>query len=175
MDQVERSESILDYSFDLHQSQDKVTHVQMAIGQTLDILASGDKNFTFLVANYTNPENVTGLAEPDVTYYMLNGTLNVNTTWGPQVRTAEPSDYYLVFLARDTPVESPSHVYANITKRWMEIQPRTVLAPDRKSLVDSNFALVGLGTMILGGTILVYVFYHRHRLRNRRKSRRETG
>jgi hypothetical protein len=175
MEQVQRSEIILDYSFDLHQSQDRMALVQMAIGQTLHILASGNKNFTFLVANYTNPENVTGLAEPDVTYYMMNGTLTVNTTWGPQVRTAEPGDYYLVFLARDAPVESPSHVYTNITKKWMEIQPRTVLAPDRKSLVDSDFAFAGLGTMILGGTILVYVFYDRHRLRNRRKSRRETG
>jgi hypothetical protein len=173
MEQVQRSETILDHLFDLHQSQDRVIHVQMAIGQTLDILASGDKNFTFLVAYYTNPENVTGLAEPDVTYYLLNGTLTVNWTWGgPQVRTAESGDYSVVFLARDTPVESPSHVYANITKKWMEIQPRTVPAPDRKSLVSSDFVFVGLGTMILGGTIIVYVFYHRHRLRNRRKSGR---
>jgi hypothetical protein len=161
LEEVQRSETILDYSFDLHKSQDKMVQVQMSIGQTLDMLASGSQNFTFLVANYTNPENVTALDEPDVTYYLVNGTLTVNATWSPQVRTAEPGKYYITFLARDFPPESPVHVYANITKEWKELQTKTVAAPDLKALIDSNYAFVGLGVAILGGVILAYTFYNK--------------
>jgi hypothetical protein len=168
LEQVQRFETIMNYSFDLRKSQDKMVQVQMSIGQTLDILASGSDNFTFLVANYTNPENVTALDEPDVTYYALNGTLTVNTTWSPQLRTAEPGNYCLTFLARDFPAESPVHVYANITKKWKDIYTKTVVAPDLKALIDSNYAFAGLGVVILGGAVLVHTFYYRHRPRSRR-------
>jgi hypothetical protein len=168
LEQVQRFETIMNYSFDLHKSQDKMVQVQMSIGQTLDILASGSDNFTFLVANYTNPENVTALDEPDVTYYAMNGTLTVNTTWSPQLRTAEPGNYCLTFLARDFPAESPVHVYANITKKWKDIYTKAVVAPDLKALIDPNYAFVGLGVVILGGTVLAYTFYHRRRPRSRR-------
>jgi hypothetical protein len=168
LEQVQRSEIIMNYSFNLHTSQDKMVQVQMVIGQSLDILASGSENFTFLVANYTNPENVTALDEPDVVYYVLNGTLTVNTTWSPQTRTAEPGNYCLTFLARDFPVESPVHVYANITKKWKDVYTKTVAAPDLRALIDSNYAFVGLGVVILGGAVLVHTFYYRHQPRSRR-------
>ena len=145
-----------------------MVQVQMIIGQTLDIFASGSENFTFLVANYTNPENVTALDEPDVTYYLLNGTLAVNTTWSPQVRIAEPGNYCLTFLARDFPAESPVYVYANITKKWKDIYTKTVVAPDLRALIDSNYAFVGLGVVILGGVVLVHSLYCGHRPRSRR-------
>jgi hypothetical protein len=169
LEQVQRSETIMNYSFDLHKSQDKMVQVQMIIGQTLDILASGSENFTFLIANYTNPENVTALDEPDVTYYMLNGTLTVNTTWGPQTRIAEPGSYYLTFLARDFPAESPVHVSANITKKWTDIETKTIVAPDLRALMDSNYVFVGLGVAILGGVILAYTFYNKRRPRSQRR------
>jgi hypothetical protein len=46
LEQVPRSGTIMNYSFDLHKSQDKMVPVQMVIGQTLDILASASENFT---------------------------------------------------------------------------------------------------------------------------------
>jgi len=168
LEQVQRSETIMNYSFTLHTSQDKMVQVQMIIGQTLDIFASGSENFTFLVANYTNPENITALDEPDVTYYVVNGTLTVNTTWSPQSRTAELGNYCLTFLARDFPAESPVHVYANITKKWKDIYTKTVVAPDLRALIDSNYTFVGLGLVILGGAVLVHTFYYRHQPRSRR-------
>jgi hypothetical protein len=168
LEQVQKSQTIIDNSFDLSTSQDEMVQVQMSIGQTLDILASGSKNFTFLVANYTSPANVTALDEPDVTYYILNGTLTVNTTWGPQTRTAEPGNYYLTFLARDFPPESAVHVYANITKKWTDMDTKIVVAPDLKALIDSNYAFVGLGVAVLGGAVLAYTLYLRHRPRSRR-------
>jgi hypothetical protein len=167
LEQVQRSETIMNYSFTLHKSQDKMVQVQMTIGQTLDILASGSENFTFLVANYSNPENVTALDAPDVTYYIANGTLTVNTTWGPQVRTAEPRIYYLTFLARDFSTGSPVHVSANITKKWEDMYTKTVVAPDLRALIDSNYSFVGLGVVILAGAALVHTFYHRYRPRAR--------
>ena len=167
LEQVQISETIMNYSFDLHKSQDKMVQVRMVIGQTLDILASASENFTFLVANYTNPENATSLDEPNVTYYVLNGTLTVNTTWSPQIRTAEPGNYCLTFLARDFPFESPVHVYANVTKKWTDMYTKTVVAPDLRSLIDSNYAYVGLGLVVVGGVILMHTFYRGHRPRNR--------
>ena len=169
LEQVQRSESIMNSSFNLHTSQDKMVQVQMSIGQTLDILASGNENFTFLIANYTDPKNVTTLDEPDVTYYMLNGTLTVNTTWGPQTRIAEPGNYCLTFLARDFPAASPVHVSANITKKWTDIETKTIVAPDLRALIDSNYAFVGLGFAILGGVILAYTFYNKRRPRSQRR------
>jgi hypothetical protein len=169
LEQVQRSETIMNSSFNLHTSQDKMVQVQMSIGQTLNILASGSENFTFLIANYTDPENVTALDEPDVTYYVANGTLTVNTTWGPQVRTAEPGNYYLTFLARDLPPESPVYLYANITKKWTDIDIKTVIAPDLRSLIDSNYAFIGMGVAILGGVILACTFYGKSRPRSQRR------
>jgi hypothetical protein len=169
LEQVPKSEIIMNNSFTIHQSQDKVVQVQMKIGQTLGILASGDKNFTFLIANYTDPENVTALDEPDVTYYILNGTLTVNTTWSPQTRTAEQSNYYLTFLARNFPAESPVYVYANVTKKWTDIETKTIVAPDLKPLIDPNYMYVGLGVVILGGIILIHIFYRRRRQRSQRR------
>jgi hypothetical protein len=168
LEQIQRSETIMNYSFEIHQSQDKMVQVQMVIGQTLDISASGNKNFTFLIANYTNPENDTALDKPDVTYYVLNSTLSVNTTWSPQTRTAEPGNYCLTFLARDFPAESPVHVYADITKKWTDMNTKTVVAPDLKALIDPNYEFVGLGVFILGGIVLVHTFYQRHRPRSQR-------
>jgi len=168
LEQVPRSETIMNSSFNLHISQDKLVQVQMSIGQTLDILASGSENFTFLIANYTDPKNVTALDEPDVTYYMANGTLTVNTTWSPQVRTAEPGNYYLTFLARNFPAESPVHVYANITKKWTDLVTKIVVAPDLRALIDSNYAFVGLGVAILGGVVLAYTFYNKSKPRSQR-------
>jgi hypothetical protein len=169
LEEVQKSEPVLDSAFFLHESLDKMVEVQMAVGQTLDILASGSKNFTFLVANYTHPENLTALDEPDVTYYLLNGTLNVNTTWSPQTRTAEPGTYYLTFLARESPTDSPVHVYANITKKWTDIQTKTVVAPDLRALIDSNYAFVGLGVAVLGAVILAYIFFNKPKPRSQRR------
>jgi hypothetical protein len=162
LEQTQRSENILNNTFNLHQFQDKMVKVQMAIGQTLEILATSNENFTFLIANYTNPENTTALNEPDIVYYISNGTLFVNTTWSPQVRTAEPGSYCLTFLARDFPPDSPVYVYANVTEEWTDIYTRTVVAPDGRSLVDSNYAYVGLGLVAVGGIILIHAYYRRH-------------
>jgi hypothetical protein len=169
LEQIQKSETIMNSSFNLHASQDKMVQVQMSIGQTLDILASGSENFTFLIANYTNPENVTALNEPDVTYYIANGTLTVNTTWSPQVRTAQIGNYYLTFLARDFPAASPVHVSANITKKWTKIETKTIVAPDLRALIDSNYAFIGMGVAILGGVVLAYTSYNKRRPRSQRR------
>jgi hypothetical protein len=168
LEQVPKSETLMNYSFVLDQTRDKMVQVQMKIGQTLEILASGDKNFTFLIANYTNPENFATRDEPDVTYYILNGTLTVNTTWSPQTRTAELSNYYLTFLARDLPAESSAYVYASVTKRWTDIEIKTIVAPDLRPLIDPNYTYAGLGVVILGGTVLTHTFYRRRRQKSQR-------
>jgi hypothetical protein len=165
-EQIPRSETVLDESFSLHESQDKVVQVNMTVGRTLDIRASGNENFTFMVANYTDPENVTTLPEPDVTYYMANETMYVNATWSPMEST-EFRIYYLVFLARNFPAESAVNVYANITKRWEELNFKTVVASDLKALIDSNYVFLGAGIAVLGGAVLVYAFHHKPKSRSR--------
>jgi hypothetical protein len=160
--QVPKSQVIIDYSFEIHESQDKLVQVQMIIGQNLSILATGDGNFNFSIANFTDPTQAIQPDQPDVTYLSLEDTNFVNTTWRPTVRAAQPGSYYLIFLARNASSDSPVHIVANVTKAWTEVQ--TYGVPYQAALIDSNFAYVGLGTAVFGAIVSAF-FYPRRRLR----------
>jgi hypothetical protein len=168
--EVPKSETIMDSSFRVHQTQDKIVKFQSSIGQELDIQATGNYIFNFSIANFLNPDNITQPDEPDVVYYSLENTTSVNTTWASQVRSAQPGNYCLVFLARDAPAGSPVQIYAKVTKNWTDIQTRQVDTGDRIRLIDPNFAYVGSSIAVLGVVILVVTLYLGNRPRNRRQS-----
>jgi len=168
--EVPRSEVIMDYSFDINRSQDKMVQVQVSIGQKLNILATGNGIFNFSIVNFTNTHHVIQPDKPDVIYFFLNNTSSVNATWSSQVRSAQPGNYYLVFLARNASSDSPVQIYANVTKTWTDIQIKQVVAADRLPLIDPNFVYIGLGTAIFGVVILLVTVYTRHRPRNRRRT-----
>jgi hypothetical protein len=161
MREVPKSEIIMDYSFDIHQLQDKMVQVQLSIGQKLDILATGNGNFNFSIANFTDPTHVIQPDQPDLIYLSLDNTTSVNTTWSPTVRSAQPGSYYLIFLARNASPDFPVHIAANVTKTWTDIQ--TYVVSYRKSLIDSSFAYIGLGIAIFGAAIFLATLYRRHR------------
>jgi len=164
MQEVPKSQVIMDYSFDVHQSQDKLVQVQMTIGQKLNILAEGNGNFNFSIANFTDPTSSIQPDHPDVTYLSLDDTNVVNTTWSPTVRIAQPGMYYLIFLARNASIDSPVQIMANVTKTWTEIQ--TYEVPYQAALMNSNLAYVGLGTAVFGAIVSAF-FYPRHGARKR--------
>lgn len=157
---VPRSEIIMNNSFDVHQSQDKLVEFQISIGQKLDILAAGTAIFNFSIANFTDPSHLSQPDQPDVVYLSLDNTTNVNTTWSPVVRSGELQSYYLVFLARNASADSPVLITANVTKTWTEVQQYQV--PYQKALIDQNFVYLGLGILILGGGISMVAFFSRH-------------
>jgi hypothetical protein len=161
LQEVQRSEAIMNYSFDLNQSQDKMVQVQVSIGQKLIILATGSENFSFSIVNFTNTGHAIEPDHPDVTYLSLNSTALVNTTWSPQLRTAQPGNYYLMFLARQASSESPVQINANVTKIWTDLQTKSVVAPDRRPLIDPNFVYVGAGIVVFGATTLLVARAHR--------------
>lgn len=160
--EVPKSQIIMDYSFEIHQSQDKLVQVQMTIGQKLNVLAAGNGNFNFSIANFTDPTGAIQPDQPDVTYLSLEDTNSVNTTWSPTVRSAQPGSYYLIFLARNASSDSPVQIMANVTKAWTEIQ--TYGGPYQAALLNSNFAYVGLGIAVFGAIVSAF-FYPRHRPR----------
>lgn len=164
--EVPGSEIIMEYSFEIHQSQDKLVKVQISIGQKLHVFAVGTADFNFSIANFTDPSHVSQPDQPDVVYLSLDNVTIANTTWSPVLRLAQPGSYYLVFLARNASADSPVQITANVTKTWTEVQPYQV--PYQNALIDSNFAYLGLGILTVGGAISVIAFFSRHG--NRRRS-----
>jgi hypothetical protein len=158
--QVPMSEIIMNYSFNIHQSLDKLVPFQMNIGQNLTIFASGSGNFNFSIANFTDPSHLSQPDQPDVIYQSLDNITNINTTWSSVVRSAQPGSYYLVFLARNASADSPVRITANVTKNWTEVQSYQV--PYQDALIDSKFAYLGLGILTVGGAISVIAFFSRH-------------
>ncbi len=163
--EVPRSEIIMNYTFNIHQSQNKTVPFQMNIGQNLTISASGSGNFNFSIASFTDPSHLAQPDQPDVVYLPLENITSINTTWSPVTRSAQPGSYYLVFLALNASIDSPVLIDANVTKNWTEIE--TIGVPYRGSVLDSNFAYVGLGTVLLGGAISLFGF------RSRRPSKKQ--
>lgn len=173
VNEVPRSETIMNYSFDVHQSQDKLAQFQISIGQKLDIFAAGSGDFNFSIANFTDPSHLAQPDQPDVVYLSLENTTTVSTTWSPVVRIAQPGSYYLVFLARNASADSPVLITANVTKTWTEID--TVGVPYLGSILDSRFAYIGLGIVLLGGAIFLIAFYSRRSSRKQTISRRKAA
>jgi len=170
--EVPRSEIIMNYSFNIHQSQDKLVPFQMNIGQNLTIFASGSGIFNFSIANFTDPSHLAQPDQPDVVYLPLENITNINTTWSPVARLSQPGSYYVVFLARNASVDSPVLIEANLTKTWTEID--TIRVPYLGSVMDSSFAYIGLGIVLLGGAISLFAFYSRRPPRRQTGSRRTT-
>jgi hypothetical protein len=166
--QVPRSEIIIDSTFDIHQLKDKVVQFQASIGQSLSIYASGNRNMSFSIANFTNANGVIQPDKPDIVYFFQNDTATINTTWSPQSRVPDPGKYYLVFLARNASTNSPVHVYANATKTWTDYRLKDVLAEDRIPLLDQNFVYVGSAMAVFGTALFSITLSRSHRPRNRK-------
>jgi hypothetical protein len=171
--EIPRSETIMNYSFTIHQSRDKLAQFQITIGQKLNISATGNGNFNFSIANFTDPSHLEQPDQPDLVYLSLDNTDSVNTTWSPVIRTAEPGSYYLIFLARNASVESPVQIVANVTKTWTDIQ--TIRVQYKGSLLDSSFLYVGSAIVILGGAISLIAFFSRPPSRKQTGSRRKAA
>jgi hypothetical protein len=169
--ELPRSEIIMNYSFNIHQSQDKLVEFQMTIGQKLHIYASASGNFNFSIANFTDPSHLAQPDQPDVIYLQLDDITNINTTWDPGVRTGQPGSYFLIFLARNASVDSPIQIDSNVTKTWTEIN--TIGVPYLGSVLNSNFAYVGLGIVLFGGAISL-IAYHSLRPSRKRIGSRKT-
>jgi hypothetical protein len=158
--EVQISEIIMNNTFEINQSQDKLIEFQISIGQKLEVLAAATADFNFSIANFTDPSHISQPDEPDVVYLMLNNITTASTTWSPVVRSGELQSYYLVFLARNASADSPVLITANVTKTWTEVQQYQV--PYQKALIDQNFVYLGLGILILGGGISMVAFFSRH-------------
>lgn len=166
-EQVPRSETIMNYPFEIHQYQDKTVQVQLSVGQELSILASANREFNFSIANFTNTNHAIQPDRPDTVYLFLNNTSSINTIWTPQIRSPEPGSYYLLFLARNASSDFPARIDANVTKTWTEIRLKTVPAEGFRSLIDPDFLYLGSGIVIFGVTILLISLYPRSRPRKR--------
>jgi hypothetical protein len=164
--QVQRSEIIMNYSFNIHQSQDKMVQVQLSTGQKLRILATGSGGFNFSIVNFTSPGQV---IQPDQIYLSLDNTSFVNTTWSPTTRSAQLGNYYLVFLARNTSSDLPLQINADVTKTWSDIQITGV--PYQNSLIESGFVYIGLGITASGAVVLLVTLYPKRWRRYRRRAR----
>ena len=170
--EIPRSETIMNYSFAIHQSQDKLAQFQITIGQKLDISAIGNGNFNFSIANFTDPSHLAQPDQPDLVYLSLDNNDFVNTTWSPVVRTAEVGSYYLICLARNASAESPVQIVANVTKTWTDIQ--TLRVQYQESLLDSSFLYIGLAIVILGVAICLFEIFSQNPSRRQRGSRTTT-
>lgn len=166
LEEVPRSEAIIDGTFTVHQSENKTVPFQLSIGQTLTVLATSDRNITCSIANFTSTDSLIHPDQPDVVYFFQNDTTTINETWSPQTRVPEPGEYYLVFLALDAPPESPAHVFANATKTWTDVQLKDVPAEDKIPLLDENFVYVGAAIVILGTVIFAITFSRSRRSRS---------
>jgi hypothetical protein len=164
--QVPRSEVIIDSTFDLNQLQDKVVQFQIAIGQSLNIYASGNGNMSFSIVNFTKTNGVIQPDQPDIIYFFQNDTATINTTWSPQSRVADPGKYYLVFLARNASSDSSVHIYANATKTWTDYRLKDVLAEDRIPLLDQRFVYLGSAMAVFGTALFSITLSHNRRSRN---------
>jgi len=159
---VPRSEVIINSTFNIHQSEDKILPFQLSIGQSIIILATSNGNISCSIANFTQTNEAIQPTKPDVVYFFQNDTTTINKTWSPTERVSEPGKYYLIFLARDAPLTSPVQVYANVTKTWTDIQLIDVPAEGRIPLLDQNFIYAG-SAMIILGTLLVSITFSRSR------------
>lgn len=147
---VPRSEVIINGTFNIHQSEDKILTFQLSIGQSIIILATSNRNVSCSIANFTQTDEPIRPDKPDVLYFFQNDTTTINKTWSPTTRVPEPGKYYLVFLARDALPDSPAQVYANATKTWTDIKLKEVLAEDRVSLLHPNYGYIGSVMAVLG-------------------------
>jgi hypothetical protein len=168
--EVPRSEPIMNYSFIIHQSQNKTVPFQINIGQNLTTLASGSGIFNFSIANFTDPSHLAQPDQPDVVYLSLDNITNINETWSPVTRLTTPGSYYLVFLALNASIDSPVMINANVTKTWTEID--TIGVPYRGSVLNSNFAYIGLSIVLLGGAISFFGFHSRRPSKKQISSRK---
>jgi hypothetical protein len=167
--EFQKSETIMDGSFNVHQSQDKIVQVQLSIGQKIGVLATGSASFNFSIVNFTSTAHAIQADQPDVVYLFLNDTVSVNTTWSPEVRSADPGNYYLVFLARNVSSDFPVQINANVTKTWTDYRIVPVVASDRRPLIDPNFLYIGSGTAVFGTVISLAAFYHERRSKKHRR------
>jgi hypothetical protein len=167
--QVQRSGIIMDYSFNIHQSQDKMVQFQLSTGQRLNILATGSGGFNFSIVNFTSPGQVVQPDQPDQIYLSLDNTSFVNTTWSPSIRSAQLGNYYLLFLASNTSSDFPLQINADVTKTWTDIL--IVGVPYQNSLIDSGFVYIGLGITASGGVVLLVTLYPKRWHRYRRRAR----
>ena len=165
--EVPKSETIMNDSFNIDQSQNKTVPFQMNIRQNLTIYASGSGMFNFSIANFTDPSHLAQPDQPDVVYLPLENVGNINTTWSPTARLSTSGSYYLVFLALNASVDSPVLITANVTRTWTEID--TIGVPYLGSVLDSSFAYIGLGIVLLGGAISLFGFL------SRRSSKKHIG
>jgi hypothetical protein len=165
VEEIPKSETIMNYTFDIHQSQDKLVEFQMSIGQKLDVLATGSADFNFSISNFTDPTQISQPDHPDIVYLSMDNISAINTTWSPVVRLPQPGSYYLIFLARNASIDSPVEIEADVTKTWTEVEPYQV--PYQKALIKSDFVYLGLGILIPGGAISVVTFISKPRPRRR--------
>jgi hypothetical protein len=168
VDQVKKSEVIIDYSFGIYRSQDKMVKVNLSIGQSLDILAESNQIFNFSIVNFTKTGNTTQLDQPDIIYLSFENTSTINTTWSPQTRVAEPGEYYLVFLARDALPYSPVNIYSRVTKNWTDLEFKWVPTGNRIPLLDDRFLYSGAIMAVVGMITFSVNFSRLRRLSHRR-------
>lgn len=167
--QVQRSGIIMDYSFNIHQSQDKMVQFQLSTGQRLNILARGSGGFNFSIVNFTSPGQVVQPDQPDQIYLSLDNTSFVNTTWSPSIRSAQLGNYYLLFLASNISSDFPLQINADVTKTWTDIL--IVGVSYQNSLIDLGFVYIGLGITASGGVVLLVTLYPKRWHRYRRRAR----
>jgi len=167
---VPRSEVIINSTFSIHQLEDKILPLQLSIGQSIIILATSNGNISCSIANFTQTGDAIQPDKPDVVYFFQNDTTTINKTWSPTTRLPEPGKYYLVFLARDAPQNSPVQVHANATKTWTDIQLKEVPAEDRIPLLDQNFIYVGSAMIILGTALFSITFSRSRRPRSQTRA-----
>jgi hypothetical protein len=160
---VPRSEVIINGTFTIYQLEDKILPFQLSIGQSIIILATSNGNMSCSIVNFTQTGDAIQPDKPDWIYFFQNDTTSLNKTWSPTTRLPDPGKYYLVFLARDAPPDSPVQVYANATRTWTDIQFKEVPAEDRIRLLDQNFVYIG-SVMIVLGTVLFSITYSRSRM-----------
>jgi hypothetical protein len=169
VDQIKKSEVIIDYSFSIHQYQDKMVKVALSIGQSLDILAESNQIFNFSIVNFTMTGNMPQLNQPDVVYLSYENTSTVNTTWSPQTRVSDVGEYYLVFLARDALPYSPVNIYSRVTKNWTALEFKWVPTGNRIPLLDDRFLYAG-AIMAVVGVVLFSVNFSRLRRPSHRRT-----
>lgn len=69
MREIPKYETIMNYSFNIHESQDKIVQFQMNIGQKLNVLATGNNYFNFSISNFTTTDQPIQADQADVVLY----------------------------------------------------------------------------------------------------------
>jgi hypothetical protein len=159
---VPMSQTIMNSTFSIHEFEDKAVTFQASVGQSITILATSSGNISCSIANFTQADEPIQSDQPDIVYFSQNGTTSINKTWSPPARLPDPGKYYLIFLARDAPQNSPVHVDANVTKTWTDVQLVDVPAEDRIPLLDQDFVYVG-AALVVFGTAVASISFSRSR------------